>query len=70
MNHLVFFRFVLVAYVLSAPYVLIYLQQSLFRASFDDELGNKLILRLHIVSTIASICLFLATFDWGRAVLH
>lgn len=70
MHHLIFFRYVLVAYVLSAPYVLIYLQQSVFRVSFDDELGNKLILRLHIISTIACVCLFLATFDWGRELLQ
>ena len=70
MIHLVFIRCVLVAYVISLPYILIYFQQSLYRASFDDELGNKLILRLHVVSAIVSFALFLATFDGGRQIFQ
>lgn len=70
MIHLIILRYVLTAYVLACPWLFIYLQQSLYRVSFDDELGNKLILRLQIVSTIAAVCLFLASFEGGREIMR
>jgi hypothetical protein len=70
MTHLIILRALLVIYVMSAPYIFIYLQQSLFKDSFDDWLGNKLILRLQLISNLAALAMFLATFDWGREILQ
>lgn len=69
MDHLDILRYALVAYVVAAPYLVIYIQQSRFRSSFDDEISNRLVLRVHVVSTIAVVGIFVATFDWGRVIL-
>jgi len=69
MDHLDILRYALVAYVVAAPYLVIYIQQSQFRSSFDDEISNRLVLRVHVVSTIAVVGIFVATFDWGRVIL-
>lgn len=70
MTHLEVIRYAIVAYVLLAPWLFIYLQQSLYKLTFDDALGNKLIIRLHVISCLLSVCLFLATFDWGREIMR
>lgn len=55
-------RIACMLYVMASPLFMIYLQQGLFRDSFDDEHGSKLIFRLHAVSCIACICLVAMTY--------
>lgn len=56
-------RFITVAYVMISPFVMIYLQQKVFKESFDDELGSKVIMRLHLITTIACVTFFAMSLD-------
>lgn len=57
-------RLIFCAYLLVGPFIFIYLQQSLFKASFDDKLGNQLVVRLYLITVVGIISLFLLTLGW------
>lgn len=70
-NPLIFFiRIAIVVYIMAGPFIFIWLQQKVFRTSFDDELGNKIILRLYTISTVGLVSLFFLTFEWGRVLIE
>lgn len=60
----------LILYVMASPFVMIFLQQKLFKSSFDDELGNRLIIRLQMISVFGCIAFYLMSYDWGLALLQ
>lgn len=61
---LVAVRIAIIVYLFVAPFIFIYLQQSLFKASFDDELGTKLITRLYLITAMSCAMVFLMTLTW------
>lgn len=65
-----FTRLILVVYIMSSPFVMILLQQNIFKDTFDDELGNRLIIRLQFISIIACITVYFMTLERGQLLLH
>lgn len=55
------YRSVLIGYVLVSPFIFVYLQQNLFRDSFDDEHGSEVIKRLHLITTIGCLGFYVMT---------
>ena len=62
-------RLLLVLYVLISPFVYVYLQQSVFKDSFDDSFGSRVIMRLHLITTLGCVAIFLLTFSWSAPLL-
>jgi len=60
---MIILRALLIAHIMLSPFVWVYLQQSLFRESFDDNNGNTLIMRLYMISAIACVLIFVISFS-------
>lgn len=56
-------RYILVAYVLFSPFLWVYWQQKVFVKSLDDDNGNKIIMRLYLISSLACVLFFIISFD-------
>ena len=59
-----YIRLMTAIYVMISPFIFVVLQQNVFKDTFDDDLGSKMIARLHLISTMACVAFFLMSLGW------